>query len=186
MRRPRRGVLGLRPGQNAAVIVSPQMRFGGRNPGERTLSRWLVRDQRLRDDPLVGVTGYNAQEDPRHERRTIGLDELRRLIAAAHDGPAYKQMTGPARALCYRLAVASGLRFSEFASLTPQSFHAAAVTIQAAYSKDSTTATLPLSPDVANEMAAWIETIPAGAPVFPLPDRGAAMLKVDLKAAGIA
>jgi hypothetical protein len=32
-------------------------------------------------------------------------------------------MTGPDRAICYRLAVATGLRFSEIASMTPESFH---------------------------------------------------------------
>ena len=72
-----------------------------------------------RDDPTGAVTGFNAKEDRRHDRRTLSLDELRRLIEAAQRGAAYRKMTGPARALCYRLAVATGLRYSEIKSITP-------------------------------------------------------------------
>ena len=37
------------------------------------------KDGRMRDNPLHGVTGYNAKEDRRHDRRTISLDELLKL-----------------------------------------------------------------------------------------------------------
>jgi integrase len=117
----------------------------------RGFSRWLWKDGRLHDDPLAGVTGYNAQEDRRHDRRTLGVDDLRRLIDAAYNGPRYRLMTGPARALCYRLAVATGLRYSEIKSLTPEAFDGDTVTIQAAYAKNGQTATLPLPPDVASD-----------------------------------
>ena len=44
------------------------------------------------------------------------------------------------RALCYRLAVASGLRYSEIASITPESFDwttdPATVTVRACYAKN--------------------------------------------------
>jgi integrase len=88
----------------------------------RAFCRWARKDGRLRENPLVGLAGYNAKEDRRHERRTVSPEELRRLIEAAERGPAYQAMTGPARALCYRLAVATGLRFSEIASIKPESF----------------------------------------------------------------
>jgi integrase len=105
----------------------------------RGFSRWLWKDGRLRDDPLAGVTGYNAKEDRRHDRRTLGVDDLRRLIEAAHNGVPYRRMTGPARALCYRLAVATGLRYSEIKSITPESFDfrgsPAHVTVEAGYTK---------------------------------------------------
>ena len=52
----------------------------------------------------------------------LALDELRRLIEAAASGPDFQRMTGPARALCYRLAVPPGLRYSEIGSITPESF----------------------------------------------------------------
>ena len=46
----------------------------------RAFSRWCWKDGRTRTDPLAGVTGFNAKEDRRHDRRTLGVDELRRLI----------------------------------------------------------------------------------------------------------
>jgi hypothetical protein len=55
------------------------------------------------------------------------------------------------------------------------------VTVGAAYTKNGKPATLPLPADLAR----LVETIPAVAPVFPLPDKGAAMLKTELAAAGI-
>ena len=97
-------------------------------------------------------------------------------------------MTGPVRALCYRLAVATGLRYSEIGSIQPESFDwkAPSVTVAAAYTKNGDPATLPLPNDLADDLAAYVATLPPGTPVFPLPDeKGAEMLRVDLEAAGI-
>ncbi len=156
----------------------------------RGFSRWAWKDGRLRDDPLVGVAGFNAKEDRRHDRRTLSIEELSRLIRAAHEGPTYRKMTGPARALCYRLAVATGLRFSEIKSITPRSFvlgsEAPMVTVAPGYTKNGQTATLPLPHDLADDLAPYLATIAPEAPAFPLPGRGADMLKVDLQAAEIA
>ena len=142
----------------------------------RGFSRWARRDGRTADDALDSVSGFNAREDRRHDRRTIGVDDLRRLVATAHAGPTYRSMTGPARALCYRLAVATGLRFSEIGSITPESFdfgkEPAVVTILAAYTKNGEAAELPLPADVANDLARLVATIPSGQPVFALPARG--------------
>jgi integrase len=151
----------------------------------RGFSRWLWRDGRLSDDPLLGVSGFNAKEDRRHDRRTLGVDDLRQVIEAAERGEPYRRMSGPARALCYRLAVATGLRYSEIKSLTPELFNGASVTIQAAYAKNGQTDTLPLPPDVASDLSAWIQGKPDGEPIFPLPGRGADMLKIDLESAGL-
>ncbi len=60
------------------------------------------------------------------------------------------------------------------------------MTVQAAYSKNGQTATLSIPSDLAIDLAAYTRTLGAGIPVFPLPDgKGARMLRVDLKAAGI-
>ena len=134
------------------------------------------------------MTGFNAGEDRRHDRRTLALDELRKLIDAAAIGADFQRMTGPARALCYRLAIATGLRYSELASLIPESFdlgNGPGVTVPAAYAKNGQTATLPLPHELAEDLDAFLTTIPRGAPVFPLPEKGAKMLRIDLAAAGI-
>jgi hypothetical protein len=54
----------------------------------RAFAKWCYDTHRTREDALRGVRGYNAKEDRRHDRRTISLDELQRLIAVAEGGPA--------------------------------------------------------------------------------------------------
>lgn len=135
--------------------------------------RWLVR-----------CSPYRRRINLRTER--LGGDTH---YQAAQRGQAYREMTGPARALCYRLAVSTGLRFSEIASVTPESFvwspGSATVNVAAGYTKNGDPATLPLPEDVAADLRRWVADINAGTPVFPLPSRGADMLKVDLEAAGV-
>jgi len=45
----------------------------------RAFVRWAGDTGRLRDNPMRGVRGFNAEEDPRHERRCLTDDELERL-----------------------------------------------------------------------------------------------------------
>ncbi len=154
--------------------------------GIRAFARWTRRTGRLREYPLEGLTGFNVKEDRRHDRRTLSLADLTRLIAVAERGPGFQAMTGPARALCYRLAASTGLRYSEIGSIKPASFDwkAPSVTIQAAYTKNGDPATLPIPTDLAADLRSYVATLAADSPVFPLPEKGAAMLRADLEAAG--
>jgi integrase len=154
----------------------------------RTFARWAKRTGRLREYPLEGLTGFNVKEDRRHDRRTLSLDELHRLIQAAEQGPVVLRLTGPARALCYRLAASTGLRYSEIASIRPASFDwkAPSVTVAAAYTKNGDPATLPLPRDLADDLEPYVAAIPAGSPVFRLvKHKGTKLLRRDLEAAGI-
>ena len=155
----------------------------------RTFTRWAKKDGRLRDDPLTEVVGYNAKEDRRHDRRTISIEELQRLIDAAHYGPTYRRMTGSDRAICYRLAVATGLRYSEIASITPESFclegEERFVTVRASYTKNRQEARQNLPEDLVSDLSVWLTSKPKGKPVFDLPDNGAAMVRMDLAVAKI-
>jgi integrase len=154
----------------------------------RAFSTWAWKNSRTREDLLRGVTGFNAKEDPRHDRRTIALDELRRLIDTAGRGPKVMGMSGQARSLCYRLAVGTGLRYEEIASITPESFdwNAPSVTVAAAYTKNGQTATLPVQTSLVDDLAAYVASHSPKRPIFPLPSgKGAKMLRRDLKAAGI-
>ena len=157
----------------------------------RAFSKWLYKTHRTREDLLRGVSGFNAKEDRRHDRRTVALEELRTLIDAAETGPDIADMVGPARALCYRLAVGTGLRYAEIASISPGSFDwkasPATVTVAAGYTKNGQPATLPLPPDLAADLAAYVATVAPGTAVFRLPvEKGAKMLRADLARAGIA
>src|SRR5262249_45777748 len=154
-----------------------------------SFAKWCYDTHRLREYPLRGVEKFNAKEDRRHDRRTVSLDELLRLIEVAHRGPRYNRMTGPMRALCYRLASATGLRFSEIKSITPGAFDSdsPSVTVAAAYTKKGAAATLPLPRHLAARLAVSVATLEPALPVSPPPrrGRGAEMLRVDLAAADI-
>jgi integrase len=152
--------------------------------------KWARRSGRMESDSLAGLTGYNAKEDRRHDRRTISLEELQRLIEAARTGPAWRGMTWSCRAICYRLAVATGLRYGEIQSITPESFDwatdPATVTVEAGYTKNGDPATLPLPADLANDLRRHVAGAIPGEPVFALTDdRGSTMLRVDLERAGV-
>ena len=84
--------------------------------------RWARADGRLRDDPMLGVSGYNAAEDVRHARRALSEAEMAELVATAADGPEAYGMAGTDRAMAYRLAAGTGFRANELRSLTPESF----------------------------------------------------------------
>jgi integrase len=155
----------------------------------RAFARWAKRTGRLRESSLEGLAEFNAKEDRRHDRRTLSLDELHRLIRAAERGPVVLGLPGPARALCYRLAVSTGLRYSEIASIRPESFdwRAGSVTVPAAYTKNGDPATLPIPRDLADDLAAHVTAVPAGSPVFRLvKNKGTELLRRDLAAADIA
>ena len=153
----------------------------------KQFSRWLWRDGRLRDDPLVHLTGYNVQLDRRHDRRALTDEELARLIAAAETGPAILGMTGPDRAVLYRLAVGTGFRANELHSLTPESFDLdtdpPTVTVQAAYSKHRRKDVQPIRRDLADLLRPWLTGKKPGCPAFNMPDKPVKLVSADLAAA---
>jgi integrase len=154
----------------------------------KSFAKWCYDTHRTRDNFLRGVTGFNAKEDRRHDRRTVSLEELRRLIDAADTGPVIMKMSGRARALCYRLAVATGLRWSEIERIKPESFdwRAPSVTVAACYTKNRQPATMTIPNELVSDLAAYVATIASGEPIFSLPvGQGALMLRQDLAAAGI-
>jgi hypothetical protein len=99
-------------------------------------------------------------------------------------------MTGRERALLYRLAIETGLRAAELASLTRASFALAGaqitVTVEAGYSKHRRQDMLPLRPDMAADLRTFLAGKLPTAPAFNIPTGHlAAMIKADLASAGI-
>jgi Phage integrase family len=79
-------------------------------------------------------------------------------------------------------------KLGEIASILPESFNweAATVTVPACYTKNGNTATLPIPNELVDDLASYVAAMTPGRPVFPLPtEKGAKMLRRDLKAAGI-
>lgn len=90
----------------------------------KSFSRWLWRDKRTGDDPLVTLDAYNtATEECRHARRELTPEEIIYLLnfVERHTLSAHK-LAGPDRAMLYHLALGTGFRVNELRSLTPASF----------------------------------------------------------------
>jgi integrase len=170
----------------------------------RQFGTWLVRSRRLPANPLAHLDKLNADTDVRRERRALSAGELARLVDAAdRSGETFRGLTGRDRAMLYRVAVYTGLRASELASLTEASFDFTAdpptVTVEAAYSKRRRKDVLPIHPDLTTRLRVWFterresggaNVVPihgraADAPLWPgtWPERAARMLRADLQAA---
>jgi len=115
------------------------------------------------ESPIDHLRALNVKTDRRHDRRELSVDEVRRLLGAAYQGPTRARLTGSKRSLVYRLAVESGLRANELASLTKGSFdfraEPATVVVEAGSSKRRRRDTLPLRRDTAAELQAIDATI---------------------------
>lgn len=127
----------------------------------KAFCNWLVRDGRLKCNPLCHLQRLNAERDVRRQRRVLTPDELRRLIAAAEQSKRkLGRMRGHDRAMVYRLAAFTGLRAQELASLTVRSFDLMAdpptVRVDACYSKHRRTDLLPLAEDLVGRLATYL------------------------------
>jgi len=96
-------------------------------------------------------------------------------------------MCGGDRAVAYRLAIGTGFRARELASLTPESFDLDAdtptVTVIASHSKRRRDDVQPIRCDLAELLRPWLKNRPRGEPILRLPERTAKMLRADLQAA---
>jgi len=175
------------------------LRAGGEGIGAQTFNfylqavkqfcRFMVKTRRASESPLVGVEGLNVRTDRRHDRRALTVDELRRLLDVTRNGAKHHGMTGPERAMLYKLAVETGLRAGELRSLTKASFHLdtarPSVTVSAAYSKNRTEADIPLKADMAEELRPFLASRLPNAPAFSVPQKAYEMFRTDLEAGGI-
>ena len=155
----------------------------------RAFVRWAWEKGRLRESPMRGVSGYNADEDQRHVRRGLTDEELSRLIRAAERGPESFGMPGPLRAMAYRVAAATGFRAEELRSLAPENFRLEgpepSVFLRAGSTKNRKPADQPIPLALARDLRPWLRDKPAGTPVLPLHHETAKAIRCDLEAAGI-
>jgi integrase/recombinase XerD len=152
--------------------------------------RWLVREERLSRSPVDRLDPVNARIDQRRARRALTAMELADLLKATADAPTRYGLSGPERALLYRLAVCTGLRRGELASLTPSSFefgNSPTVVVAASYSKRRRRDTLPLRADLAAILREHVEHLLSTEPILSVPSRHktAEMIRADLRAASI-
>ncbi len=157
----------------------------------KSFCRWMVRERRAMESPVGHLSLLNARTDRRRIRRALTPDECGKLLAATAAGETWEGMKGADRAMLYRVALETGLRWSELRSLTAGSFHfdtlPLTVTVKAAYSKHRRDDTLPMRFETVEMLADYLRGRLPTAPAFPMPkqNRGAEMLEADLKKAGI-
>ena len=134
---------------------------------------WMVSNRRLSANPLSHMKGGNVKVDRRLERRELGEEEIRWLLATVQSGKTIHGLTGWQRFTLYFAALGTGLRASELASLTAQSFDLESdpptVRILAKNEKARRGDTLPLPPDLAALLNGWLPTIEAEANLWPGP-----------------
>lgn len=175
----------------------------------QAFARWLYDAGRIKEVPrgLAKIPPYPEEADRRRVRRALTKAELDRLLAAAEEGPpvvakrkgrggrVIATITGPERAILYRIVMATGFRAEEVRTLTRERFELSgdspSITVAACYSKRGKRSgrddVQPIRKDVAAALAAWLEEAnpEPGAPVLAVPVRTAEMLADDLARAGI-
>lgn len=169
----------------------------------KAFGRWLSEADRIEAVPkgVSRLRPYNEDADRKRVRRALTSAEMGRLVEAAEvgspivrrsgsrHGPISAELTGPDRAMLYRVAMGTGFRADELRSLTPESFDLTGdeprVTVAAAYSKHRRDDRQPIMRDLAETLQPWVAARPPDRPVFFVPEKTAKMLAVDLKAAGI-
>ena len=154
----------------------------------KMFSKWLWRDGRLREDPLVHLSPPTVVH--KRERRALETEDAARLIVTTPTQPRRYGLSGEDRVICYALALGTGYRAEELRNLTPEDFDLdhdpPTVRCHAAYAKNHTEAFQPIRPDLAAFLRAWVASRTAGQRIFGnLTDKTAEMLRRDLAAAGI-
>jgi integrase len=160
----------------------------------KMLARWMHKSGRAGSDVLLSLSMFKALpgEQSRCERRALTPDEARTLLETTHGAAQHHGMTGAERSLLYRLAIETGLRASELASLTRSSFdlrsQSPMVRLPAGDTKNRRAAEIELRGATAALLAEHVTAKLPGAKAFNLPDitHMAHMLRADLEAAGIA
>ncbi len=154
----------------------------------KTFTRWLRVEKRTAEDALAGLSQFNEATDRRHTRRELTPEELTYLLQHVENavGENYR-LSGPVRAMAYRVALGTGFRAKELRSLTPASFNLdgdpPTVTVAAAYSKRRRLDAQPIRPDLAEVLRPWLPEFPRDEQVFRLPHNTSKMFQRDLAAA---
>ena len=184
-----------------SVVLDALARLTGQGLSARTVNahttavkgfaRWLWRNGRSVDHPLAILGRLNEEADRRLVRRDLSEAELRRLLDSTYSADPWRGMSGFDRAIFYTIGALTGLRRSEMASLTPQSFRlddgVPMVVVEAGHTKNGKLAEQPITAGFAESLRPWLASKAPGRSVFEtLPEKTGLMLKTDLERCGIA
>ncbi len=184
---------------------------------------WLLRDGKTAVNPVAGLVRFDETRDRRRVRRALSVSELEALFTAAETRPLQERQTnrgsvakltaetvdalqwlGKTRALAYRIAAFTGLRWNELRSLTIGAAHLEANTpfllLEAGSAKNRKSAQIPLQCDLRDRLVAYraerIKRLADGCSTFPgtfdgeslldgLPQQMTKVFNKDCAAAGI-
>ncbi|MEL7485046.1 MAG: site-specific integrase, partial [Planctomycetota bacterium] len=152
-------------------------------------TRWAWRGGLIAADPLAGVKRPNPETDRRHRRRMLLVEEWHRLDAATQAAPDFRGMSGGERALVYAVALQTGLRAGELATLTKSSLHLSSdrpfVVVEAGGTKNRRVARQFVRRELADQLAEHAARKAPGAKLFRFPDQSklASILRDDLRLA---
>jgi integrase len=127
------------------------------------------------------------KKDIKKKRRPLTPKKFKHLLAITQDQPKRFSLTGPQRAMVYRLAAETGLRANEIRSLTVSSFDLKkpSVRLSGEYTKNDDNAFLPLTPKIAVALVPFLTGKMPHVRAFKLTDKTSKMLQADLEAAEI-
>ncbi len=149
--------------------------------------KWAVRNGLLRENPLNGLNRLAVTDE--QERDALSIEEQARLVAAAENGPIRHGISGPERALLYRVALGTGLRAAELAALTVGDFDLTddppVVRLGAGHTKNRRTVVQPIPADLAAILRPRLAAKLASARALPTArsDATARIFRADLAAA---
>ena len=137
----------------------------------KAFAAWCERTRRVPENPFRFVAKLNVAAGIVHARREFTPVELAGLIDAARAGEPMRGFTGAARAMLYLTASMTGLRASELASLSRDSFKlddaTPVVVVEAGYSKRRRRDTVPLHAGLIDQLRPWLKSFTAGEPLWP-------------------
>lgn len=164
----------------------------------KAFSRWLVQAKKLESSPVAHLKAYSQHVGRKRVRRALTAQEAARLIAAAGAGPTvrvrlgagdFAELSGPDRAMLYRIALGTGYRADEIRSLTPEAFRLdvspPVVVLAAEFTKDGKPAEQPIPFYLAGHLKCWLIGKATGEHVLPVPIKTAELVRGDLSRAGI-
>lgn len=157
----------------------------------KMFSLWAFRDGRAQDNPIQFLSRRSPLADRRRVRRSLSVEECRRLIESTAAAPEILDMPARERVAVYLIALGTGFRAQEILSLRPEWFRLSdsppRIVVPPEYTKNGRKANQFIPPWLARSLGPWLAEKPAGERVFGFrADWLAPTLRTDLKLAGIA
>lgn len=159
----------------------------------RSFGTWLLAEGAIARNPFLQTPLLNIETDRRRIRRSVSNTEIQSLIAVTNESQeTWRGLVGRDRAWLYTVALCTGFRVQELASLKPSSFDLTDPTrpfvrLRAIRSKRREADLQPLPAWICDGLREYLQVRPSDEPIWPglWWTRAAKMLARDLVAAKV-